>query len=312
MKDRKDSIKGVLLVAVSAISFAWLPIFVKIAYTTGASSYTLLFIRFVIGSAFMFALVFAGKKKLPEKKNIIILMLLGAIGYVGQSFSFFTALNYTTAGTVDLLLYLYPALVTIGSAVFLKEKITVRKVVSLCIALAGAFIIIGSQFQASVLGIAFSLAAAVIYSGYILLTSVFVKDGYELQSSAFIMLGAAITYGIMNIFAGFTPPSGIKGYAVAVGIALISTALAFWSFFAGMSKIGPSMTSLVSVLEPVVTVIVSAFVLSERITANIVIGGSCVVAALIISVAGRPPEGEQPVQETAGEELAAGRPQERS
>ena len=104
-----------------------------------------------------------------------------------------------------------------------------------------------------------------------------------IQSSAFIMLGAAVIYGIINLFTGFTPPEEPAGYIAVILIVLISTVLAIWSFLTGMEKTGPSTAVLVSTLEPVVTVLASVIVLSEHLTANIIIGGILVLAALLIT-----------------------------
>jgi len=82
---------------------------------------------------------------------MLIFLLLCAIGYVGQLFCYFTALNYASSSVVSVLLYTYPALVVIGSAIFLKEKITVQKVISLCLALIGAFVISGVSVLFAVL-----------------------------------------------------------------------------------------------------------------------------------------------------------------
>lgn len=283
MKAHKN-ICGILLVAVSAASFGFMPIFAKMAYAAETSTYTLLFLRFLVATIFMFALLFFKKMPLPSTKEMLTFFLLGAVGYVGQSFCYFTALNYASSSTVSLLLYTYPALVMLGSAILFKEKITLKKVISLCLALIGAFVIIGNGFSANFIGIVLAVLSAIFYSIYILISSKVVKEGQGVQSSAFIMLGATVIYGIINIFVGFEPPAQING-VIAVGmIALISTVLAFWTFFVGMEKTGPSIASLVSTLEPVITVVASVLILSEPLTANIGIGGCLVLSSLIVTM----------------------------
>jgi drug/metabolite transporter (DMT)-like permease len=275
---------GILLVAISATSFGIMPIFAKIAYAAGTSTYTLLFLRFLLGAIFMLMLMVIKHLSIPSKKEIIAFLLLGGIGYTGQSFCYFTALKYTTAGTVSLLLYTYPALVTVGSVLFLKEKLTGQKILALVLALVGAFIIIGGDFQANLTGILLSIGAALFYTAYILVSSRTVKVGMGIQSSAFIMVGAAFVFGMMNIFTGFTPPTQMTGYVSVILIALISTMLAVWAFFAGMEKTGPSTASLISTLEPVVTVLASAFILSEKLMVNTIIGGCLVIMALLVTL----------------------------
>lgn len=283
MKNSK-SLSGILLVAVSAVSFGVMPIFAKMAYSAGIGTYTLLFLRFLVATVFMFLLLLFNKIQLPSKKEIMIFLLLGAVGYVGQSFCYFTALNYASSGVVSLLLYTYPALVLVGSAIVFKEKVIAKKVLALVFALIGAFVIIGAEYSANLLGVILSVMSALFYSVYILITSKVVKAGMGISSSAFIMLGATIVYGIINIFVGFTPPTTSDGFISVVMIALVSTVLAFWSFFTGMAKTGPSVASLVSTLEPVVTVFASVVILSEKITFNLILGGCLVMISLLVTM----------------------------
>ena len=283
MENRKN-IGGVALVALSAAAFGLMPIFAKMAYASGTGTYTLLFLRFLVAAVFMFLLMLMKKLPLPTKKEMLAFFLLGAVGYVGQSFCYFTALNYASSGTVALLLYTYPALVMLGSAAVFKEKITIKKAVSLCLALVGAFVIIGTKLSAGAAGIILAVLAAVFYSVYILVSSRVVKDGQGIQSSAFIMLGAAIVYGVINLFVGFQPPTAPAGYAAVLLIAFVSTVAAFWSFFTGMEITGPSVASLVSTLEPVVTVIASVVILSEPLTANLLVGGALVLSSLVVTM----------------------------
>ena len=275
--------EGTLLIAVSAFSFGVMPVFAKIAYATGASTSTLLFLRFFIGAAFMFLLMFARRFPLPSKREIVAFLLLGAVGYFGQSYCYFEALKYLPAGVVSLLLYTYPILVMIGSAVFLKERITARKTLALILAVAGVFVIVGTEFQANPIGVALGLASALVYTVYILVNSKVVREGMGVQSSAFIMLGSAIVFGVLNLFFGFEPPSGVDGWGSVLLIALISTVLAIWAFLTGLEKTGASSAALASTLEPVTSVVFSALIISEPLTPTIILGGALVLSALIIT-----------------------------
>ena len=285
MRDTKNT-AGVILVAISGISFGLLPVFAKIAYASGTSTFTLLFLRFLTAAVFMFAMMFFKNIKIPPKKVIILYMMLGAFGYVGESLCYFMALKYASTGVAALLLYTHPAIVMAGSVIFFKEKITPQKLISLILALVGAFAIIGAEFDASLRGIILALMAALFYSAYILASSRIVRPGKGIESSAFIMLGASLVYGMLNIFAGFEPPHDIPGLAAVVMIALVSTALAFWGFFAGMEKVGPTTASFISTLEPVTSVLASLAILDEKITANVVIGGLLVLSSLFVTLLG--------------------------
>lgn len=283
MNNSKKS-TGILLVALSAVCYGFMPIFAKIAYAAGTSANTLLFLRFFIASGFMFIMMKVKKIPMPSRKDMAAYLALGVFGYVGQSYCYFVALNYASSSTVSLLFYTNPAMVLIGSAIAFREKITTKKLISLCFALCGAFVIIGGEFDADVTGIILSVTSALFYSVYVLVSSRVVKPGMGTQSSAFIMLGACMVYAVINVFAGFEPPTQMSGGIAVVLIALVSTAGAFWTFFAGMERTGPTVASLVATLEPVITVIASVIILSEAVTMNLILGGCLVVASLVVTV----------------------------
>ena len=282
--NKRNGMLGGLMVAVSAVAFGVMPILAKLAYETGINAQTLLFFRFFGAAVCMFALVFFNGLPFPTGKEIVVCLLLGGIGYAGQSFCYFTALNYASSGVVSLLLYTYPALVMIGSVLVFKESVTFKKVLSLVLALGGAFVIIGAEFDADILGIVLSVTAALIYTVYILVSSKAVGEGKEAPSSAFIMLGAAAVYGMLNAVNGFQLPLRPIGWLYVALIAVVCTVLALWTFFIGMRAVGPTKTSLISTLEPVVTVFASALFLSETLAVGSVVGGVLVLTSLLLTV----------------------------
>src|SRR5260370_24631453 len=101
---------GVLLIIISAASFGTLPIFTRLAYRAGAEPGTLLALRFPLASIVMVAIIAARKIPFPAGRTLLVLVLMGAIGYVAQSLAYFTALTMSSAALVALLLYLDPAL----------------------------------------------------------------------------------------------------------------------------------------------------------------------------------------------------------
>src|SRR6266516_2802183 len=119
---------GLLLIVTSAISFGAMPVFARLAYAAGADPITLLFLRFSIAAVIMTLILVVSKTPFPRGLVLLELILLGAIGYVGESLAYFTALTMASAGIVALLLYIYPALVTTLSALFLKEHLTPTKI----------------------------------------------------------------------------------------------------------------------------------------------------------------------------------------
>jgi drug/metabolite transporter (DMT)-like permease len=86
----------------------------------------------------MAALLIVRGEALPRGRLLIALIGMGAIGYVGQSFCYLTAIQYASAGLVALLLYLYPVFVAILAMLFVKSGLTRLNVIALSLATQGA------------------------------------------------------------------------------------------------------------------------------------------------------------------------------
>ena len=165
------------MIAISATAFGLMPVFARFAYASGTNPLTVLFFRFTLAGLLMLVIMAGKKLSFPRGKTLLGLILMGGLGYVGQSFSYFTALTYASASLVALLLYLYPALVTILAVLVLKERITKTQIVALGAALLGTALIIGFEISGQLAGILLGLSAAFIYSIYIIAGSVIIPKG---------------------------------------------------------------------------------------------------------------------------------------
>jgi drug/metabolite transporter (DMT)-like permease len=210
---------------------------------------------------------------------------MGALGYVGQSLCYFIALEHAQASLVALLLYLYPGFVTVLAALWLGERLTRVKAAALVLCLAGSALMVGGGHGDS-LGIALALTAAVVYSLYIVAGARITPGVDPLATTAVVCLSAgAVFCGVsaVRVLAGSPPhlPATPSAWAAVVAIALVSTVTAMLAFFAGLTRLGAARTSMLSTLEPVVTVLLAAILLGERLTPLQWLGGAAVLAAVL-------------------------------
>ncbi|CAG2143543.1 hypothetical protein LMG31506_02850 [Cupriavidus yeoncheonensis] len=281
----REKFVGVLLIALSASAFGAMAIFARFAYEAGADVYGLLTVRFTL-AAVALAFVMRGRGiRLPSWQRVLALAAMGGIGYVGQSFCFFSALNHAQASLVALLLYLYPLFVTILAAIFLKERLTTAAVIALVLCSAGAGLTVGGG-EGSPLGIALGLAAAVIYSVYIIVGARVTAGVNAIATTTVICAAAALVYGtisVLRLSAGMPPqfPATAGGWLAMLGIALLSTVLAILTFFAGLQRLGAAQASMLSTLEPVVTVALAAALLGEHISGAQAVGGGLILAGVL-------------------------------
>src|SRR5688572_22619744 len=276
---------GILLIMISAASFGTLAIFGRFLYSDGMKIFTVLFLRFGLAALLMAIIMIARKEALPRGKILLQLIGMGGLGYVGQSFSYLTAIQYASAGLVALLLYLYPIFVFVLSVIVLRERITWMKVTALTLALLGTVLTVdpaGGQLQ----GILLAVCAALIYSVYIIVGTNVMKHVSPVQSSMVIFASAGTVYGALMALDGIHLPTSGSGWLGIAGIVLIATVIPVAAFLAGLERIGPTNAAMLSTLEPVVTVLLAAWIFDERLNPIVMVGGALILVAVILLTRG--------------------------
>jgi drug/metabolite transporter (DMT)-like permease len=265
----------------SAVSFGAMAIFARFAFAGGVDVTALLFLRFLIAGGLMAAFMVISRRRWPSRRNGLVLAMMGGLGYVGQSMCFFSALQYASAGLVALLLYLYPFLVMLLGVAFLKERLTTLRATAALAALAGTGLTLGAGLGGNWQGIALGLAAALIYSVYILIGSRVLKEEDPLAAATVVMLAAAAVFGVAALIVEPRLPTTVAGWTAVLAIAVISTVVAMVGFFAGIQRLGAADAATLSTLEPVVTIVLAALFLGEAVSLTQVFGGVIVLGAVI-------------------------------
>lgn len=286
-----DRLLGSALVVVSSTAFGAMAIFGVWAQDAGTDTMALVFVRFALAAAVLLvATAVVGRRRpgraaVPPRRQWWPIAAMGGIGYVGQATCFFLALEYAQAGLVALLLYLFPAFVTVLAAVFLRDRPGLVTLAALAMSLGGTALVVGGG-SGRPLGIALGVGAAMVYSVYIVVGSVVTVGLDPVFVSTLVCCSAAVvTGGVLVVLAAAGRPQSFPGdaagWASLVVIAVVCTALAILTFFGGLARLGATATSVLATVEPVVTVALAAVLLDERLTALQLIGGLLVLGAVV-------------------------------
>lgn len=273
--------RGVLWIVLSAAGFGAMAIFAKLAYRDGVTLSTMLFLRFAIAGLLLAAWGVAQRMRWPRGRDLVWLLAMGALGYVGQAYCYFSALQYASAGLVALLLYLYPAIVTLLSALLWRRRIGKGRGWAVAGALAGTALTVGGDLDSQSLGIVLGIGAALIYSAYILAGEGVMRRVAPLPAATVVMLAAAAVYGAAAGREGLFLPASSVGWSAVLAIAVFSTLLAILGFFKGMEKLGAADASALSTLEPLITLALAALVLGEAVSGLQLAGGTLILAAVV-------------------------------
>jgi drug/metabolite transporter (DMT)-like permease len=282
MIDRRRAGAGIAYILASGLCFGTMPIFARQAYAAGLDPASLLLLRFTFAAACMWVIFLRRRLSLPRGRGLALLVGMGAVGYAGQAYCYFSAVTMASVGLVSLLLYLYPALVTVLAWVVFRHKLSGLQVAAVAIALVGSALTIGRAGDGKPLGIALGLGAALIYSCYILIGSRIPAAISPTASTAVITTSAALTYACAALVRGARWPATPSGWGAVAGVAVVSTVLAILFFFEGLERVGPVRASVYSTVEPVFTLLLAALVLGERVTALRVAGGALILGAVIL------------------------------
>ena len=276
---RRRRLTGVALAVTSATSFGVMPVLTKVAYDDGAQPVGVLAVRFALAAVALLLLARATGQPLPRDRRLAALALLGGVAYVCQGLFYFSALERISAGLTALLLYVFPALVVVLSAVLLRERPRPLAVGCVVLATVGTALTIGPVQGGQGTGVALGLGAAVVYAVYIVGSSR-VQGVGAFAMAATVLTAAATSTGVLALASRPGLPQSWPAWLALVGVALISTVVAVTAFFGALTLLGPSDTAVISTVEPVVSVAVAGLVLGERLGPLQLAGGAVVLLAV--------------------------------
>jgi drug/metabolite transporter (DMT)-like permease len=281
--------RGVALCLLSAVGFGLMAIFAKEAYRNGVSVTTLLALRFAIAACAFWAIVAARRPlSIPARGALVSGLALGAVGYAGEAGAFFAALTRLDASLTSLLLYTYPAIVFAAAVALRRERADRRRISALALATGGAALVLvgGGTGALDPLGVALALGAAVSYSAYVLLADRVLERLDPFVLSALISTGAATSFAAVGAASGSLDLHLAPAAWAWIGaLAVVSTVVAISAFLVGLPKVGPATASIVSTIEPVVTVGLAMAFFGERLAGVQVAGGALVLIAVILLAA---------------------------
>lgn len=276
---------GPVACLLSAIGFGVMAVFAKLAYDQGIGLESLLLVRFALaGAVLLAAAALSGRLRRLRRRTVGTGLLMGAAGYAVQAGLYFGALTRVDASQVALVFSVYPLLVMVGAVVTRRERATRKRGAALLVALSGVALVLGGAagggFDGA--GATLALGSAIVYTSYILVGDRVAGED-PLSFAALVCCGAFAAIGASSLRHGAPDLSfPARGWLWLVLIALVSTVAAILLFFAGLARVGPTVASLLSIVEPVVTVTSAAVVFGESLSVPQALGGAMVLGAVLI------------------------------
>ena len=265
----------------SAAAFGAMGIFGKLAYDEGATVGTLLATRFTLAAVLLWLVV--GVRGV-SRRDAGLALLLGAVGYAAPAAGYFAALERLDASVLALLVYVFPVIVAVTAVVLRREPASRRTAGALALSVGGLLLVLaGAAGGLDPLGTLLGLATAVVYSAYVLGSEGIAGRVAPLALSTLVCTGAAASLTAAGLAGGDLDPASVSasGFVWLGGLAVVSTVGAIGLFFAGLRQVGPTAASILSTLEPVVTVALAFVAFGESLGLAQLAGGALVIAAVL-------------------------------
>jgi drug/metabolite transporter (DMT)-like permease len=291
VKTNSTYVLGVIFVILSAIGFSAKAVMVKLAYTYNVDSTTLLFLRMAFATPFF--LVVGIYKSKSEATNLsyadwIHVGLLGFLGYYLSSILDFMGLAYISAGMERLILFIYPTIVVILSALLFKKKIRQREILSLFISYIGISIVFFNdkveKTEHIYLGAFLIFLCAFTYSAYLIGSGAMIPKIGASRFTAYAMLVACVSISFHFIFtnslANLKLP--LQVYSLSFGMAIVSTVLPTFLLSQGIKRIGSGTASIIGTIGPVSTILLAWIFLGETLNLPQCLGTAFVIVGVFV------------------------------
>ena len=276
-----------LRVLLSMVIYGSIGVFVRLIPLPSA---LIAMLRGAIGAPFLLLLLALKREKVDRQSirpALPRLCLTGALLGVNWIL-LFESYRYTTVATATLCYYLAPILLVAASPFVFREKMTLRKLLCILAALAGMLFVSGAAENglpalSELRGVLLALAAAVLYATIVIENKrlhglrPYDRTIVQLAVSALVLLP-------YNLAAGNLPVPAVSPTVLLLLliVGVVHTGLAYALYFGSMEDLPSQSLAILSYLDPVVAVLLSALVLREPIGPYQILGAVLILGAALI------------------------------
>lgn len=283
---------GLLIGVLAATGFSLKAIFVKLGLAHGGDAITLLALRMAFALPIFLLMLWQAQRSglvALGRRDLFGLAVLGLLGYYLSSLFDFLGLQYISAGLERLILFLYPTLVLVFSALFFGERIGRNALIALALCYAGIGLAVSHDLRgdtptdAVITGSLWVFASAVTYAAYWMGSGRLVHRVGAMRLTAYASTFASLFclghfFVTRPLTALLVPPAV---YLDGLALAVFSTVLPIWLQAESIRRIGASTAALVGTLGPVLTIFFAWLILGEQLSTWQIAGTALVVAGVL-------------------------------
>lgn len=288
-KTGKKGALGDLLIVTAGLFWGSMGLFVRHLNSLGFTSIQVACLRLVT-AGILFALILLIKDPKGFKisfKDVPLFLALGIVSILFFTCCYFTAIRLMTMSAAAILLYTSPIWVMILAVIFLNEKITSQKIVSLVLAFTGCFFVSGFDGSMTPVGVLVGLGSGLGYGLYSIFGTFALKKYQPLTVTCytFLIAGAGSVF-VSNPADLFTKIHAADNKPALFGFVLLTSVITavipFLLYTLGLNRTTAGRAAVLATVEPAAATLFGLFVMKETIGPVAVLGILLVFAAIII------------------------------
>lgn len=282
--------QGVIFIVLGTLLFSSKAIIVKFLYQLGIGPLELQTLRMLIVVPFYSLILFWLVKREGwgglSRKDLIGTLLAGVACYHIASYLDLKSLLYISAGLERIILFCYPAISMLLAWVLLGEKVSSRLWLALLVAYSGIFIFfyadLGFGGDEVILGSILVFIASIFTAWYMVANQRYSRRIGSQRFTCIAMLGASVTLLLHSSVVGVEDLSTLSWqlYTGAGVIAIVCTLIPSFLVSAGVEIIGASKAGIVGAVGPLMTILLSNYLLDEPLSWMHLLGLGLVIVGM--------------------------------
>ncbi len=277
-----------LLIALSAVLYGFMGYLGTYMLNDNMSIPCMLFWRFAVAAMWMMIFVIKDiitQEKITLNPQVLILMfLLSAAGYSGSSGFYFVSSQSIGTGLAMVIFFSYPIAIALYSWLVHRHSMSIQTLLTLLLMFAGLILLHDfSGHSLSLNGLLMGILSALSYALYIVGSKKFAN--IDMNSNLLTMIvcfGSACLFLILSLTThSFSLPQSIGSWLSLLALGIFVTAAPIQLMLNGLKQVSATRASIISVLEPLITVIVGIILLNESVTTLQFIGGFLILSSAI-------------------------------
>ncbi len=283
----REQRRGVVSTLMASFFLGWAPILGKLAYRGGVAPFTLAAFRTLVAALLLWlAFAFFWRRAVAISwRSLIGCISVGAVNGFG-SLLYYTSLSRLDASRAALLNTLYPLWVVL----FLfasGQPLTRLTLARLVLSMLGVFLLTrAGPGELDWLGVMLMVASAAIYGWHLVLGQWVLADVPSRTATLYILTAMACVVGLARVLESplqqiAVEPITTAGWTAILALGL-TTALSRLAMFSALRRVGGVETSLVGLLELLVSLVLAFLLLGERLTLVQWVGGVLLVGSMVL------------------------------